>query len=330
MGDILEPDELNALMDNMGDIVSPEPQPAADGERYDFARQDYAVHRLIPALSLIHSHFADAYKEAVRRWVPSVDSVRAERITVVKFGEVKRSLAPPCDVVVLQVVPLGAPCYLVTESDLVFTLVDRFFGGNGKVLKARMTPELSPAEQRFMDMLGQALLPVFADAWRHTLEVQTAITGRCSDLRFVDELADADTLLSTRFTVAFDNLEASFHVLLPWAAIDPVRDSLGAGARASRQDQDAQWHNRLQAGLMASQLELVATLAEVPISLARVSSLRVGDIIPIDTPDNVLIAVESLDVMTGTFGVHDGQVAIAVDRLLPNPSPTSANRKQSL
>lgn len=319
MADILEQEELNALMDNMEDIVSHEPQPAADGDRYDFARQDYAVHRLIPALSIIHSHFADAYKETLRRWVPSVDSVRAERITVVKFGEVKRSLAPPCDALTLQVVPLGGPCYLVTEADLVFTLVDRFFGGNGKVLKARMTPELSPAELRFMDMLGQALVPVFADAWRHTLEVQASISGRCSDLRFIDELSDADTLLSTRFTVAFDNLEASFHLLLPWVAIDPVRDSLGAGARANRQEQDAQWHSRLRAGLMASQLELVATLAEVPISLARVSALRVGDIIPIETPDNVQIAVERLDVMTGTFGVHDGQVAIAVDQLLSVP-----------
>ncbi len=315
MGDILEQDELDALMNNMGDIVKDEPAPAQDGEAYDFARQDYAVHRLIPALSLIQTHFADAVKEVLRQWVPALDSIRAERIAVMKFGELKRSMAPPCDISCIQAIPLGALSYLVAEPDLVFTLVDRFFGGSGKVNKARVVAEFSPAESRFMDMVSKALMPVYADAWRPTLEISPQIQSRLSDLRYIDELQESDTVLVTRFVLHFENLEAAFWLLLPWAAIDPVRESLGAGVRVNRQEQDAEWNQRLRAGLISSALTVVATLPEIPVSLQRVSTMKVGDILPIETPDQVKVAIEGQDVMTGTFGVHDGQVAVAIERI---------------
>ncbi|MDP1539650.1 MAG: FliM/FliN family flagellar motor switch protein [Moraxellaceae bacterium] len=323
MGDILEQDELDALMNNMGEIVKDEPTAAQDGEAYDFARQDYAVHRLIPALSLIQTHFADAVKEALRQWVPAVDSIRAERISVMKFGELKRSLAPPCDISCIQAIPLGAPSYLLFEPDLVFTLVDRFFGGSGKIVKARNVPEFSPAESRFMDMVSKALMPAYAEAWRSTLEVNPQIQGRLSDLRYIDDLQDADTVLATRFVVHFENLEAMFWLLLPWAAIDPVRESLGSGLRVNRQEQDAEWNQRLHAGVIASSLGLVATLPEISTSLKRVSAFKVGDILPIETPDIVNVSIEGHEVMTGSFGIHEGQVAIAVERIF---KPTQSAR----
>lgn len=316
MGDILDQDEIDALMSNMGELTDPGPRPAEDGERYDFGRQDYAVHRLIPALSLVHEQFADLAKEAFRGWVPALDQIRPERLSVMKFGEIKRRLVPPCDITAVKAAPLGAPMYLVAESDLVFTLVDRFFGGSGKVPGPRTQADFSPAEHRFMDTVSRALMPVLQQAWRLTLPLSPSIEARHSDLRYLDELSDQDMLLATPFTLVFANLEATLWMLMPWAAIDPIRDSLGQGPRSNRQEQDERWMNGLQEGVLASSVDIVATLAQVTMTLARVADLKVGDILPIEQPSTVKVSVADMPMMSGRFGVHEGKVAVSVDRIL--------------
>lgn len=325
MSNILEPEEIDALMADLSQQRNSEErdQPPGDtsesGERYDFASQDYAVHRLIPALSLIQTQFAEALKNRIRTFVHGIEVVRPERIAVMKFGEIKRSLPPPCDITVINAPPLGAPLYLVFEPDLVFSLVDQFFGGSGRPAKPRQGADFAPTEWRFMERLSQALMPDISASWQSALSIRPELVERHSDFRFVDDIADGDTLMATRFSVQVGAIEASLWLMVPWAAIDPIRDSLGGVLRATRSEYDAQWKARLQAGLEGSPLDLVAVLARSSINLNRVARLRVGDILPIDSPGVVSLNIEGMPLLTGSFGTHQGQMAVKVDASLPNP-----------
>lgn len=312
MGDILEPEEIDALMDGLG----PKPSGDAAGDtRYDFATQDYAVHRLIPALSIIQGQFAEAFRNRVRVLVPGIESVRSDRIAVMKYDELVRTLPAPCDITMIKAAPLGAPIFLVFESDLVFMLVDHFFGGGGRPLKQRAGGEFSPTEARFMTRLTSALMPDIAASWSSALTIVPEVDERHVDFRFVDALHDSETLLATRFTVCIGSSEATLWSLVPWSAIDAVRDSLGGDLRsASRQEHDAEWRSRLQAGVEDSTLEVVAVMLESVIALKRVSRLRVGDIVPIESPGEVTLHVGGLPMLGGTFGTHEGQMAVKIER----------------
>lgn len=322
MSNLLEPEEIDALMGNTSHSAEAErsAMSATDsqGEKYDFASQDYAVHRLIPALSLIQTQFAEAFKARVRGLVPGIESVRAERIAVMKFAEIKRSLPPPCDITVIKALPLVVPIYMVFEPDLVFSLVDQFFGGTGRPMRVRTSSDFSPTEARFMDRLSASLMPDVSASWQSALIIQAQLLERHSDFRFVDDVPDNDTLMATRFSVQIGSHEASLWLLVPWAAIDPIRDSLGGVMRASRLEHDAQWKAGLLAGLEDSPLDLVAVLARTTINLNRVSRFRVGDILPIDSPGSVTLNIEGLPLLSGSFGTHQGQMAVKVDATFSN------------
>ena len=60
MGDILEQEELDALIGEgaEGLITDSTDDIRGGGEKYDFASQEYAVSRLIPALSQVQSSLA--------------------------------------------------------------------------------------------------------------------------------------------------------------------------------------------------------------------------------------------------------------------------------
>jgi len=328
MSNLLEPAELEALMGEM--------QPSADGgsagsqdsrDRYDFATQDYAVQRLIPALSLVQTQFAEALKLRLRQLVPGMDNVRAERVNVMKFGELQRTLLPPCDISVISAQPLAAPIYLVFEPDLVFSLVDHFFGGRGNTGGKRLQADFSPSESRFMQQLVRALLPDLGQSWHSVVDISPVLTERHGDLRFIDDLKQSDTLLATRFAVTLPGQESGVWLLVPWAAIDPVREHLGGQNRSNRQEHDALWQQRLLQGVESAALEVVARLNESRMPLSRVSRLKVGDVIPIDSPQSVTLLIENLAMMTGTFGSHDGQLAVKVQQSLDPMSHVSQRMK---
>lgn len=311
MSDVLDPEEIDALMDGLDGPGSGGPR--RDG-RYDFATQDYAVTRLIPALSMIQSQFAEAFRQRVRALVPTVEMVRTERIAVMKYDEMVRSQATPCDIVVIHAAPLAAPMLLVFEPELVFGLVDHFFGGRGKPLKPKPGAEFSPTEQRFMARLSEALLPDIATSWASAVSLQPRVHERQTDFRFIDALPDNETLLATRFTVVLNGHEATFWSMVPWSAIDPIRDTLGGDHRlSSRQEHDAEWRARLQAGLEDTPLDVLAVLMETALPLQRVSRLAVGQILPIDSPGEVTLHIGGIPLLVGTFGAHDGQMAVRVD-----------------
>ena len=238
--------------------------------------------------------------------------MRAERVTVMKFDEMQRTLTPPCDISTISAAPLAAPLYLLFEADLVFALVDHFFGGQPGAGRKRLQQDFSPSESRFMQQLARALLPDLAQSWHSVAEISPQLVERHSDLRFVDGLQPRDTILAARFAISLPGLESAVWLLLPWAAIDSVRDQLGGHGRANRQDHDDQWRQRLLDGVDATRLEVVARLGQSPMPLSRVSRLRVGDVIPIESPQNVTLLIESLALMAGTFGSHQGQLAVKV------------------
>lgn len=312
MNEILEPAEIDALMHEMRGTEAAPPQAADGRDRYDFATQDYAVQRLIPALSLVQTQFAEALKQRLRQLSPDIQGVRAERIAVMKFGELQRMLTPPCDISVILASPLGAPIYLVFEADLVFALVDQFFGGRGGAGIKRLQSEFSPSEARFMQQLGRTLLPDLGQAWHSVVDISPTLLERHSDLRFVDHLKQSDNLLAARFAITMPGHDCGVWMLVPWAAIDPVREHLGGQGRASRQEHDEQWRQRLLAGIEATSLSVVARLNESTMSLSKVSRLAVGDVLPIDSPQGVTLLIEDLALMAGTFGTHQGQLAVKV------------------
>lgn len=321
MNDILEPAELDALMGELKESSSAAGRGEAGNDRYDFASQDYAVQRLIPALSLVQTQFAEALKQRLRQLIPELDSVRGERVAVMKFGEVQRMLTPPCDISVILAAPLAAPIYLVFEADLVFALVDHFFGGQSIAGRKRLQQDFSPSESRFMQQLARALLPDLAQSWHSVVAMAPQLQERHADLRFVDGLQQRDTLLATRFAITLPGLESAVWMLVPWTAIDPVRDQLGGHGRASRQEHDDQWRHRLLQGVEAANLEVVASLSQTSMPLSRVSRLQVGDVIPIESPQSVTVLVESLALLNGTFGSHQGQLSVKVGSQI-NPLST--------
>ncbi len=325
MSGVLEQEEIDALMGGLqsGEVEAGTDQPGATAfARYDFAKQDYAIRRLIPAIAVVQTQFADAIKSRVGALVPGLSEVAIDKLAVMKWDELLRTLEPPCGIAVVQAPPLAAPMFLAFESALVFDLVDRYFGGRQRLLKTRTAERFSGTELRFLETLGEALLPDLAGAWQSVLNIQPTLSTWHGSARHVEELAEGDTLIASRLAVSLGELGGGLWVMVPWSALEAVRDRLGGPARSARRERDGRWRDKLRGGVEDSALEVIALLSEQSISLKQASQLKVGDILSIDSPESVELHIDDIPVMRGSFGTHEGQMAVKVAEITLRPPRT--------
>ncbi len=304
MSGVLDPEELDALMAQESD--------AAGAGKYNLARQDYAVQRLIPTLSLIQSQFAKDAGDRVREFVPGVESIETDRITVMNFDELQGALPAPCSISMISGMPLGNRLMIAFESELVFNLVDRYFGGYGSAAADAAREQFSASEASFMDILVSALLPDIAEAWRLVMAAAPAIDSQCSDPRLLEGFSEADSLVATRFAVSLGDFTGGLWSVVPWSAIDAVRDSLAESAGGRKKPASEEWRSRLSTRLDEASLELVARLPSSRISLQRVASLKVGDVIELPSAEELILAVGEQPLLRATLGSHQGQLAAKV------------------
>lgn len=304
MRSVLEPEELDALMDE-------EPREG-DRDKYNLARQDYAVQRLIPTLSSIQAQFGSAALARLREFVSSAESIRTDRITVMKVDELQSTLPAPCSLSQISGMPLNSELLIAFESELVFNLVDRYFGGSGGTADAARE-DFSSSEISFMDILVSALLPDIAQAWKSVIQTPPALASQCTDPRLLVGMNEADSLVATRFEVCVGGFSGGLWSVVPWSAIDAVRDSLAdAGASGAKPAASEEWRSRLAERIEMAPLELVARLPKTQLSLQGVATLKCGDVIPLTSARDVLLYVDQQPLLSGQFGSHQGQLAVQI------------------
>lgn len=311
MSGVLEPEEIEALM--TGGAEEGE-QPSQGSGKFNFAQHDYAVQRLIPALSMIQSQFASSLRDQLRELVPVVDAVRTDRISVMKFDELLGALEAPCSISVVRAMPLSSGLIIAFESELVFQLVDRYFGGCGSS-QLENREQLSTSEHDVMEMLHMQLLPDIATAWKAVMSDTPELALLCSDPRLLEGFNEADSLVATRFEVSIGEFSAGCWSIVPWSAIDAVRDSLDASKQKTGVD-NAEWQRCMDAALEIAPIEVTAVLARMKINLKKVAGWKVGDFIPLPNGAEACLEIDGQPYYLGHIGSYEDKFAVQINHVL--------------
>ncbi len=318
MSGVLEQEEVDALMDGLstGAVQAGTDASKIAAGKYDFTRQDYAVQRIIPAISTVEEQFAERLKRRLQIELPSIEEVTVEQTSVMKCAELISSIESPCGIATFNAPPLNAPLILIFESSLIFNLVDLYYGGGGGLVNSRLSASLSETEFAYVGALAESLPADITAAWKNVMAINTSAGEVHVDPRFLKEQKSLDTLVATKFVISTDDAKGHCWSIIPWTAIDAIRDSIGDGGQGGKHQRDEQWSAGLRKGLEEATIGINALLAEMPINLKKLSTLKKGDIIAIESPDNIVMHIDGIPVLSGTFGTHNGNMAVRVETIL--------------
>ncbi len=323
--DLLSQDEIDALLHGVDDgaieTESDVPPEVEGALTYDFASQDRIVRGRLPTLEMINERFARSFRTSLFNMLRRSPDITVSGIQMFKFSEFVHSLFVPTSLNVVRIPPMRGKSLFVLDPKLVFSVVDDFFGGNGRFQTKVEGREFTPTESRVVQMLLEIAFHDLQVAWQPVLDVRFDFLESEVNPAFANIVSPSEVVVVTTFNIDLECGGGDFYICLPYSMLEPIRGLLDAGMQGRRGDRDERWEKAMQEEIMSACVEISTQLAQVELNVGQVADLRVGDILPIEVPEELEVCAEGMPLFKGTLGVHKERYAVKVSEWFERPQP---------
>lgn len=318
--DILSQDEIDALLHGVdsGDIETDDSDHLSDGEvrPYNLASEERIVRGRMPTLDMINERFARYLRVHLFNMLRRSSEISVIGTKVTKFSEYIHSLYVPTSLNLVRVTPLHGTALFVFDPRLVFTLVDNFFGGDGRYYSRIEGRDFTPMELRVINNLLLAAFEDLKKAWQPVMALDFEYVNAEVNPQFANIVSPTEIVVINDFHIELEGGGGNMHVTLPYSMIEPIRELLDTGLQSDRSGVDERWLNALKEELQITEVEISSTLTEATLSICELLDIRPGDIIPVDLPENVVLYIEDVPTFRGQFGSSNGINAIKITEFL--------------
>ena len=320
--DLLSQDEIDALLNGVstGDVkTAPEPVAAGVAQGYDFQSQDRIVRGRMPTLEMVNERFARYFRISLFNMLRRSAEISVGAVQMLKFAEYVHSLFVPTSLNLTRIKPLRGTALFILDPKLVFTVVDNFFGGDGRYHAKIEGREFTPTELRVIQMILTQSYKDLKEAWSPVMPVDFEYMNSEVNPQFANIVSPNEVVVVTTFHIELDGGGGDLHVTMPYSMLEPIRELLDAGVQSDRVGTDERWLIALREEMKEALVDMSTTLVETQISLRELMNLKAGDVIPIDLPGLLTVKSEDIPVFRAQFGVSQGMNAIKIIEPIQRP-----------
>jgi flagellar motor switch protein FliM len=298
--------------------------PSEDGVRlYDMTAHRVSRGRL-PMLDILHQAFVGYLRASLNKLVNCMpQQVAIESVDTVKIADYLASLPAPASIDVVRVKAFAAPVLFVTDPELAFVLVDRFFGGSGTPVAREADAALTPAEERFTQVVLRQMWTDLAQAWAPIAKLDFELLKHERSPVFVNVGAGADPIIVNRFRIDFENGGGTFDFAIPQAALAPLADALAGSPSKAAVGAWSDWPRTARGYLNDALIRVRVVVGHAEMSLAELVQLKPGDVVAIESPQTATLFAGQVPVLAGKFGVSRGRNALKLTGPAPRGDRTS-------
>lgn len=316
--ELLSQDEIDALLHGVDSGEVDTSPPAAPGEArpFDFASQDRIIRGRMPTLEMINERFARLFRISLFNMLRRSPELTVQGIETAKFNEYTHSLFVPTNLNLIRVKPLRGTALVVFEPRLVFTVVDNFFGGDGRINTKIEGREFTPTEMRVIHLMLSRVFADMQEAWSPVMRLDFEHLQSEVNPHFANIVSPSEIVVASKFKIELEGGGGCVHVTYPYSMIEPIRDLLDAGIQSDRDNKDERWSVALKERIQQAEVELGCELGEITITLRQLMQLKAGDVLPFNLPRSLDLTVEEVPLYRGVLGQANGQNALRITDIL--------------
>lgn len=322
MNQILSQEEVESLLGGIDEgKVKTETAAAVEVDNaaiYDFSRQRAPLHLSLPALDIINKRFVNLLRESLSTTTGTTVDISITSTNSKKFEEFSRSLSLPTNLNIFKMKPLKGSALLVLETPLIFSFVEKLFGGTG-VSEVRVEERnFTSIETKIIGKIAKIILDDLEKAWSDVHKVQMSLVRSEMDLQFAAIVPPDDMVVVIEFAVEIENESGSLLICLPYFAIEPIKDKLKHGFQDDRSEVDPGLRKSVEKKIREISVNLSCTLGKAKISAKELLEMKVEDVIPLDQRigDSILVRVEGIGKFKGYPGSCNNKQAIRISERL--------------
>ena len=327
MGSVLSQEEVDALLqgvasdDVAGEKDDEEEYDPEEIVSFDLTAQDRIIRGRMPTLEIIHDRFVRLFRLTLSNALRRVVDINVRSTELIKFGEFIKTLPVPTSMNLFRMTPLRGNAMMVFETRLVFTLVEMFFGGGGDIETKAEGRDFTEIESRMIKRVIISGLEDLQTSWRPVFPAQVNYVRSEVNPQFVSIVPHSEIVVVVTFDIEIGRAPMSIIVCVPYSMIEPIRTRLNAGFQSEQDEKDNTWSNRFKQNLQKVDVELIAKLGEMNISVRDFLNLQKNDVLYLEheTKSPISIEVNGVKKFTGFQGSYKGHKAINIDKLIFQP-----------
>ena len=311
---ILSQEEMDALLSamNRGEVdLKQEPKSAPVIEEYSLTSRDAMHPGQFDALDEVHDRFISLVNHYLADSIQRPIEVSFVSTETVKYSEFISTFSSPTSLNIFGMEPLIGSALMAMEANLVFSLIDCMFGGDGRPLD--QVREFTLIEQRLIRKFAQQVLRQLEKAWAVVHEVQLGLKKMETKPEFLRLAGPSDTMISIVFAIKGAAFSGNMHLCFSYLMLEPIRDKLCSGYRCENDEQQTWTHQILQL-LEQTPVTVVAELGKTVHSIGKVLSLKVDDVLHLDAgpKDYITLKVDGIPKFFGYPGIIKGSRAVEI------------------
>ncbi len=273
----------------------------------------------LPMLEIIFDRMIRLLSTSLRNFFQDNVEVTLDNITSVRFGDYLNSIPLPVQLAVFKAEGWENSGLITVESSLAYSALDLLLGGRRGGTAARLDGRpFTTIETQLIRRMVQVVLLDAELSFQPLSPVRFVIDRMETNPRFATITRPANAAILIDLRLDMEGRGGLLQILLPYAAIEPIRDLLLQSFMGEKLGRDPIWEGPLATEIWQADVAVEAVLHETQLPLKQVLSFEVGDTIMFETKPNELVTLRSGDwVLTqGRIGRLDDRIAVQVARPL--------------
>ena len=321
--DILSQDEVDALLNGMcGDEIDTEVAPAEDDDstrNYDFGNEDRIIRGRMPTLEMINERFGRYLRISLFNMLRRSAEISVSSVQVMKFSEYIHTLFVPTSLNIIHMHPLRGSALIVFEPKLVFSILDNYFGGEGRFQARIEGREFTATELRVINMVLNLCFKDLSEAWSPVMDMEFEFVNHEVNPQFANVVSPSEVVVISSFHIEIEGGGGDIHITLPYSMIEPIRELLDTGIQSDSSADDGRWKKSMREEVLLAEVKLSAEFTNIEMNLKNILALKAGDILPIDMPKTVITKAEGVPMFKSTFGEYKGKTALKIHEIIEHP-----------
>ncbi len=323
-GDVLSQTEIDDLLSALSTgVVSAEDIQTEQKQKkikvYDFKRPDKFSKDQIRTLYMLHENFArllNTYLSTHLRTLVHIDVASVDQLT---YEEFIRSLPNPSVISVFQMRPLKGNVILDINPNIVFSIIERLFGGSGQAPgKPRA---LTDIEEAITKRVISKALESFQEAWKQVVTIEPRLEVIETNPQFTQIVPPNDMVVIVTLQTKIGPTEGLINICIPYLVLEPIMSKLTTTfwvSSASTRQSLPEHINALQRKLERTFIPMIVELGGSTITVQELLGLTVGDVLQLDTKfeEDLLLRIGQREKFKCKPGLSGSKVAIQITEKL--------------
>lgn len=342
MADILNQDEIDALLTSVGDddggnlfdnvgLADAGGGGGHDGggstsgggfkkvSVYDFRRPDRVSKEQLRSIRNLHDKFARNFSSDLSSFLRTITDITLVSVDQMTYGEFLLSLPDPTSFNIISLIPLQGNAVLEVNPSLTFPIIDKLLGGQGMPLF--QVRELTSLEQNIIDQIINLILKNLEDVWKQivtNIRFKKEISENSPHV--VQVVAQNEVAVLIVFEVHFGEATGMINLCIPAIVLEPILNKISSQdwMMGSKHGRSGEYELQIINLLADILVEFIVELGRVRLSVSKMLDLEPGDVILLskksDRPLNIYIKNKLK--YYGELGVYGVKKAVKLTYML--------------